>query len=95
MTISAADMAALELRVNAKLTQHNASFVMSVHFTIDRLNDVRNDPPLTVSELEDLFDRVIDQHMLSIVALNDSDTFNIPLPAIAHQHALRRQEEFV
>ena len=77
MTISAADMLALEQRVNAKLAHHKASFVMSVHFTMDRLNDVRNNPPLTVAELEDLFDRVIDQHMLSIVALNDGDTFNI------------------
>jgi len=77
MTISVADMAALELRINAKLTQHKASFVMSVHFTIDRLNDVRNDPPITVVELEDLLDRVIAQHMLSIVALNHLDTFNI------------------
>lgn len=77
MTISAADVTALQLRINAKLIQHNATFSLSVHFSGDRLNDTRNKPPVTLAELEDLFDRVIAQHLLSIVALNDGDTFNI------------------
>lgn len=77
MTITHADVTALEARVNQKLASHNAAFVMTVHFSYERLNDVRNNPAISLGELESLFERVIAQHMLSIVALNHGDTFNI------------------
>ena len=50
---------------------------MTVHFAVERLNDPRNHPPITISELENVFDKLIEQHILAIVALNDKDTFNI------------------
>ena len=50
---------------------------MTIHFSVDRLNDARNNPPISIQELEDIFDRLIKQHILAIVALNDKDTFNI------------------
>lgn len=77
MAISQQDVADLESRINSKLTEYNAEFIMTIHFSVDRLNDARNKPPITITELEDIFNRLIDQHILAIVALNDKDTFNI------------------
>lgn len=77
MTISQRDVTALESRINSKLTGYNAEFIMTIHFSVDRLNDARNTPPITIPELENIFDRLINQHILAIVALNDKDTFNI------------------
>ncbi len=50
---------------------------MSVHFSLDRVNDPRNHPPITIEELKSIFHRLIDQHLVAIVALNDRDTFTI------------------
>jgi len=77
MAISQKDIRNFESQLNKKLSQYNTEFVMTVHFVVDRLNDPRNNPPITISELEDIFDKLIDQHILAIVALNDKDTFNI------------------
>ena len=77
MAISQQDVVDLESRINSKLTDYNAEFIMTVHFSVDRLNDGRNRPPITIEELENIFDRLIDQHILAIVALNDQETFNI------------------
>lgn len=44
MTISQQDVIALESRINSKLTGYNAEFIMTIHFSVDRLNDARNTP---------------------------------------------------
>ena len=77
MAITQAEIDDLEARINAKLAKYKAQFRMSVHFSVDRLNDARNNPPIALDELESVFDRVIDQHILAILVLNDGDTFNI------------------
>ncbi|EFH75004.1 hypothetical protein AB6Q85_003759 [Vibrio cholerae] len=77
MPISQADITALEARINSQLSQYNAQFIMTVHFSVDRLNDARNVPPITIGELDTIFTALISQHITSIVALNHGDTFNI------------------
>ena len=77
MSILLADLRELESTINKKLLKFNASFIMTVHFTKDRINDSRNEPPITISELAVIFDALIEKYILSIVALNDGDTFNI------------------
>jgi len=77
MTITSAERITLEQAINDKLIPFNTCFEMSFHFAHERLNDLRNDPPITIQELESIFDRLIDKHILSIVALDDGDTFNI------------------
>lgn len=77
MAINQAEVQALETSINAKLTQYKAQFIMTVHFSVDRLNDARNNPPITIPELENIFDKVIAKHILAIIVLNDGDTFNI------------------
>lgn len=77
MPITQQELNTLEATVNAKLAAHKASFVMSVHFGADRVNDARNVPPITLAELESIFDRLISQHLMAILVLNDGDTFTI------------------
>ncbi|EHJ9990352.1 TPA: hypothetical protein NG570_004550 [Vibrio parahaemolyticus] len=77
MSITQQQINALEAKINTKLSKFNAQFVMTVHFSVDRLNDARNNPPITLEELESIFDSLVDNHITSIVALNDKDTFNI------------------
>lgn len=77
MPISQTDIRALEARINSQLSTYNAQFIMTVHFSADRLNDARNVPPITIAELDTIFSSLISQHITAIVALNDGDTFNI------------------
>lgn len=77
MAITAQEISKLENDINNKLLSFNAQFVMTVHFSVDRLNDPRNKPPITIEELESIFDRLIGNFISAIVALNDGDTFTI------------------
>src|SRR4051812_38420137 len=78
MTNSRDEAAALEARINARLERFSTSFKLSVHFLNDRLNDVRNQPPISMLEHERIFDRLlVDENIASIVALDDGDEFNI------------------
>ena len=77
MSIAKTEIKTLENQINKKLVTYSTSFIMTVHFVRDRLNDSRNNPPITIRELADIFDRLIDKYILSIVALDNEDTFNI------------------
>lgn len=77
MTVSNDDLVALQSRINDKLANFNAMFHLTVHFSADRINDPRNVPPITILELEQVFEKLITNHMMAVVALNDGDTFNI------------------
>lgn len=77
MTITAADISSFEDSLNQKLAVHNAQFKMTVHFSFDRLNDPRNNPPITMAELKSIFERLLSQHLNAILVLDDNDTFNI------------------
>ena len=59
MPITTQELTALEARINAKVASHDIAFALTVHFEFDRVNDPRNRPPITIDELEDLFDRLI------------------------------------
>lgn len=77
MSITQTDITNLEAQINSQLSRYNAQFIMTVHFSVDRLNDIRNVPPITIAELDTIFAELISQHITSIVALNHADTFNI------------------
>ena len=79
MTISQNDLNVLEQRLNDRLQglSSTMTFTLSVHFKLDRVNDLRNVPPITLAELGDVFDRFINQHMPSLLNLHDGNTFNI------------------
>lgn len=77
MPISQLDLQQLEARINAKLAVHHTAFRLSVHFSVDRVNDPRNVPEIKLAELDGIFNRLIGVHLKSLLALNDGDTFNI------------------
>lgn len=77
MPITQQDITKLEDYINNQLAQFKAQFIMTMHFSWDRLNDSRNNPPVTIQELTDIFDKLISQHINNILVLNDGDTFNI------------------
>jgi hypothetical protein len=77
MPITTQELGALETRINAKVAGHRIAFSLSVHFSFDRVNHPRNRPPITLAELEDIFDRLNAKHMQTLWALGDGDTYNI------------------
>jgi hypothetical protein len=77
MPITIQELAALEARINATLASHGVRFVLSGHFTGDRVNHARNVPPITLAELESILNRLVNQRIGKILALTDQDTFNI------------------
>jgi len=77
MPITTQELTALEARINAKVAPHDIAFALTVHFSFDRVNDPRNRPPITIAELEDLFDRLIAQRIQTLWALGDGDAYNI------------------
>jgi len=77
MTITRDELAVLENRINDQLASYKTTFSMSVHFGIDRVNHLRNVPPITIVELQSIFNRFITCYIPALLALNDGDTFNI------------------
>ena len=77
MPITTQELTALEARINAKVASHAIAFSLTVHFSFDRVNHPRNRPPITIAELEDMFDRLFAQHIKTLWALGDGDTYNI------------------
>ena len=71
------DLLNLTKSINNKVAQYAMQFSLTFHFSEDRVNDARNNPPIDLHELEDLFDRFISTHIMAVVALNDKDTFVI------------------
>lgn len=52
MAITQQELSDLETKVNAQLTAYKAQFSMTMHFAIDRVNDARNNPAITIEELD-------------------------------------------
>ena len=77
MGISLNQITVLETVLNQKLSKEDMSFKMSVHFVKDRMNDPRNTPSITVTELQSIFNRVCTRHISCLAALKHNDTFNI------------------
>ena len=79
MTISQDDLNALESRLNARLQAlcSNQTFTLSMHFKLDRVNDLRNVPPITLDELGGVFERFISQHAGTLINLQHGESFNI------------------
>lgn len=77
MTITATDINSFEAAINSKLAIHGAQFKLTVHFSFERLNDARNNPAITLAELQVIFDNLLSKHLAALLALGHGDTFNI------------------
>lgn len=77
MPISQDDITTLIRYINRKIRKQGVSFIMTHHFSLDRLNDIRNRPPIELEEIKSILERVIELHLAEIAALPAYATFNI------------------
>ena len=75
--ITSDDLLKLTTNINNKVAHYSMQFALTFHFSEERVNDARNNPPIELEELENLFDRFISTHIMAVVALDDKDTFVI------------------
>ena len=75
--ITATDLQNLTNEINQKVAKYSTQFALTFHFSQDRVNDARNNPPIKLDELRDLFNRFISEHIMAVIALNDKDNFVI------------------
>ena len=77
MGISLSEISVLEAVLNEKFSKERLKFKMSVHFVKDRMNDPRNTPTITITELQGIFNRLTTIYISQLMRLNHHDTFNI------------------
>jgi len=63
--------------INHILEEDRAKLKMSFHFAVDRLNDERNKPPITLEELKSIFETFIASHLRSILSEREGFSFTI------------------
>ncbi len=77
MGIALDEISLLEGVLNEKFAKDNLRFKMSVHFVRDRMNDPRNTPAITITELQGIFSRLTTRYISKLLLLKDNDTFNV------------------
>jgi|SRR5690606_29866763 len=77
MAISADEIATLEHILNEKFSKERLRFKMSVHFVRDRMNHERNTPPITITELQGIFNRLTTIHISKLLTLKHNESFNV------------------
>ncbi|MBC6905233.1 hypothetical protein DWB84_07130 [Saccharophagus sp. K07] len=69
MGIALDEITMLETILNEKFRQERLRFKMSVHFVRDRMNDPRNNPAITITELQSIFNRLTTVHISNLLRL--------------------------
>ena len=77
MGVSADKISTLERILNEKYAKDNLRFKMSVHFVRDRVNDSRNTPAITLTELQGIFFRLTSIHLGKLLTIKHNQTFNV------------------
>ena len=77
MGIALDEISLLEGVLNEKFKQEELSFKMSIHFVKDRMNDPRNTPNISVTELQGIFNRLTTIYISKLLKLKHNDTFNV------------------
>lgn len=77
MGIALDDITMLETVLNEKFKKERLRFKMSVHFVRDRMNDPRNNPAITITELRSIFNRLTTIHIGKLLRLKHNDSFNV------------------
>ncbi|HMW72286.1 MAG TPA: hypothetical protein PKD17_10720 [Cellvibrionaceae bacterium] len=77
MAVSIDEISTLEAILNEKLESERMRFSLSVHFIKDRLNDPRNDPAISITELQGIFNRLIAVHVGRLKTLKDRESFTV------------------
>ena len=69
MGIALDEISLLEGVLNEKFKQEELSFKMSIHFVKDRMNDPRNTPNISVTELQGIFNRLTTIYISKLLKL--------------------------
>lgn len=77
MGISINEISVLEAVLNEKFSKERLRFKMSVHFVKDRMNDPRNTPAITITELQGIFNRLTTVYLSRLMRLEHNDSFNV------------------
>ena len=77
MGISINEISVLESVLNEKFSKERLRFKMSVHFVKDRMNDPRNTPAITITELQGIFNRLITVYVSQLMRLEHNESFNV------------------
>lgn len=75
MTISRQGLDDLEAIINDSLETECLEMTFSGHFSFDRVNDPRNNPPITLKELEGIFLQFKLSHAIQVSQFSTNDTF--------------------
>lgn len=101
MPISMQAIIDLESDINDILEQDCTEVRFTFHASYDRMNDPRNNPLITINELEDIFKQFIKLHLKTVIGLKDGDSFvircnqsNINLPCAVF-HDLRYGKKWI
>ncbi len=77
MGISVNEISILEAVLNQKFLKERLKFKMSVHFVKDRMNHPRNNPAITVTELQGIFNRLTTIYLSQLMRLSHNSSFNV------------------
>ncbi|RYM61157.1 hypothetical protein BSQ98_18295 [Serratia liquefaciens] len=83
MTITKQGLLDLESDINDILEQDRSELRFTAHAACDRINDPRNNPAITLAELEDIFKRFIINHLQTVLSFPEGTTFTIKCSASA------------
>ncbi|HBY2487025.1 TPA: hypothetical protein MIS55_02460 [Klebsiella pneumoniae] len=77
MTITKRAILDLEAEINDILEEDCAEVKFTFHAAYERLNDPRNNPAISLNELEDVFKEFIKIHLTTLLGYPEGTTFTI------------------
>lgn len=77
MTITKQGLLDLESDINYILDQDRSALRFTAHAVYDRINDARNNPAITLAELEAIFKSFINNHLQTVLSFPEGTTFTI------------------
>lgn len=77
MTITKRAILDLEAEINDILEEDCAEVKFTFHAAYERLNDPRNNPAISLNELEDVFNEFIKIHLTTLLGYPEGTTFTI------------------
>ncbi|HBT0132219.1 TPA: hypothetical protein MAZ80_003082 [Klebsiella pneumoniae] len=77
MTITKRAILDLEAEINDILEEDCAEVKFTFHAAYERLNDPRNNPAISLNELEDVFKEFIKIHLTTLLGYQEGTTFTI------------------
>lgn len=77
MPITEQQLIDLEGEINEILQEDAAKIHFSFHAAYERLNDLRNKPPISLEELDNVFKAFIAKHLQTVLSYGEGTTFTI------------------